>query len=93
MDILLLALGTPLAVFIYISATFLLRWPTYKSLKVLEDKEKGENLETFITQIETYGTQRKDDFDKYCALPLAENLVLVSRLQQHKKASFFAVSA
>lgn len=62
-------------------------------LKALEDKEKGENLETLIAQLEAYGIRRAEDFDKYRALAMAEDLVNISKQQKHKNASFYAASA
>ncbi len=61
-------------------------------LKVLE-KAQGTTVEALIRRITNYGSRRVEDFDKYEALRLAEDLVSVAKTSGNAKAASYEIIA
>ncbi|XP_028405099.1 uncharacterized protein LOC114527600 [Dendronephthya gigantea] len=61
-------------------------------IKILEDSQ-GTTVEALLRQITNYGSRRVEDFDKYQALHLAENLVSVAKTSGDLKAASYEIIA
>lgn len=61
-------------------------------MKVLEEAQ-GTTVDAFIHRITHYGSRRVEDFDKYEALRLAEDLVSVAKTSGHVKAPTYEIIA
>ena len=61
-------------------------------LKVLKEAQ-GTTVEVLIHRITHYGGRRLEDFDKYEALRLAEDLVSVAKTSGHVKAPTYEIIA
>ena len=74
------------------------RFILYRSLaRVLQRIEALENrqqssVESGLSNLSVYGLRRKPDFDKYAALALAEDLVVVAQNSKHEKATFLSAA-
>ena len=56
-------------------------------IKTLEDA--GNDVPAHLSKITSYGFRREEDFDKYDALSLAEQLATAAKLSGHEKASSY----
>ena len=56
-------------------------------IKTLEDA--GNDVPAHLSKITSYGFRRKEDFDKYDALNMAEQLATAAKLSGHEKASTY----
>ena len=74
------------------------RFILYRSLaRVLQRIEALENrqqssVESGLSNLSAYGLRRKPDFDRYAALALAEDLVVVAQNSKHEKATFLSAA-
>ena len=60
-------------------------------IKTLEDA--GNDVPAHLSKIISYGFRREEDFDKYVALTLAEQLATAAKLSGHEKASTYDAMA
>ena len=74
------------------------RFISYRSLarvlqriKALKNRQQS-CVESGPFNLSVYGLRRKPDFDKYAALALAEDLVVVAQNSKHEKATFLSVA-
>ena len=58
-------------------------------IKSLEDAATAVDIPSLLTKITQYGFRREEDFDKYKALRLAEQLASAAKVLSHKKASTY----
>lgn len=58
-------------------------------IKTLEDAGSLFDVPARLSRITQYGLRREEDFDKYDALAMAEQLATAARLSRHEKASTF----
>ena len=56
-------------------------------IKTLEDA--GNDVPAHLSKITSYGFRREEDFDKYDALNMAEQLATAAKLSWHEKASTY----
>ena len=80
--------------FVFTSRRFIL----YRSLarvlqriKALKNRQQS-CVESGLFNLSVYRLRRKPDFDKYAALALAEDLVVVAQNSKHEKATFLSVA-
>ena len=62
-------------------------------IKSLEDAATAVDVPSLLTKITQCGFRREEDFDKYEALRLAEQLASVAKVSSHEKASTYDVIA
>lgn len=55
----------------------------FKRIQALESRQQTD-VESGLASIAAYGLRRKYDFDKYAALALAEDLVVVAQNTKHE---------
>ncbi|KAJ7377190.1 hypothetical protein OS493_030390 [Desmophyllum pertusum] len=60
----------------------------FKPLRV----SKQTSVENGLSGLAAYGLRRKPDFDKYAALALAEDIVVVAHNSKHEKAAFLSAA-
>ena len=58
-------------------------------IKTLEDAGSLSDVPARLSRITQYGFRREEDFDKYDALAMAEQLATAAKLSGHEKASTF----
>ena len=58
-----------------------------KRIKALEDAQSVASVESVLVKIANYGFRREEDFDKYEALRLVEQLAVTARLVVHQTES------
>ena len=58
-------------------------------IKSLEDAATAVDVPSLLTKIPQYGFRREEDFDKYEALRLAEQLASVAKVSNHEKSSTY----
>ena len=58
-------------------------------IKTLEDAGSISDVPARLSRITQYGFRREEDFDKYDALAMAEQLATAAKLSRHEKASTF----
>jgi hypothetical protein len=63
-----------------------------KRIKALEDAQSVASVESVLVKIANYGFRREEDFDKYEALRLVEQLAVTARLVVHQKALLMMLS-
>jgi hypothetical protein len=64
-----------------------------KRIKALEDAQSLASVESVLVKIANYGFHREEDFDKYEALRLMEQLAVTARFVAHQKAPSYDVIA
>ena len=62
-------------------------------LKTLEDAASNSDVPAHLAKITQYGFRREEDFDKYDALAMAEQLASSAKLSNHEKAPTYDVIA
>ena len=67
-------------------------WALQERIKFLENAQ-GTSVQALISRITHYGSRRLEDFDKYEAVRLAEELVPVATTTGHAKAASYDIIA
>lgn len=62
-------------------------------IKTLEDATSAADVPSRLNKITQYGFRREEDFDKYEALAMAEQLSSAAKVSGHEKASTYDVIA
>ena len=60
-------------------------------IQALESQQQT-SVENGLSGLAAYGLRRKPDFDKYAALALAEDIVVVAHNSKHEKAAFLSAA-
>ena len=60
-------------------------------IEALKNRQQS-SVESGLSNLSAYGLRRKPDFDKYAALALAEDLVVVAQNSKHEKATFLSAA-
>ena len=55
--------------------------------RIKTSEDAGNDVPAHLSKITSYGFRREEDFDKYDALNMAEQLATTAKLSGHEKAS------